>query len=110
MFNLGVLVCKVVSKISKLFGHEGSVIGGSYAFKIDKDILKKVKYPKYIIGVTGSSGKGSTTELVARILKENNYKAINFYHKYNFVEVAKRKGYYNGIDAILMELILDKKN
>lgn len=28
MFNLGVLVCKVVSKISKLFGHEGSVIGG----------------------------------------------------------------------------------
>ena len=40
MFNLGVLVCKVVSKISKLFGHEGSVIGGSYAFKIDKDILR----------------------------------------------------------------------
>ena len=55
MFNLGVLVCKVVSKISKLFGHEGSVIGGSYAFKIDIDILKKVKYPKYIICVTGSS-------------------------------------------------------
>ena len=76
MFNLGVLVCKVVSKISKLFGHEGSFIGGSYAFKIDKDILKKVKYPKYIIGVTGSSGKGSTTELVARILKENNYKVV----------------------------------
>lgn len=42
---------------------------GAYAFKIDKDILKKVKYPKYIIGVTGSSGKGSTTELVALYFK-----------------------------------------
>lgn len=43
-------------------------------------------------------------------VKENNYKAINLYHKYNFVEVAKRKGYYNGVDAILMKLILDKNN
>lgn len=43
-------------------------------------------------------------------VKESNYKAINLYHKYNFVEVAKRKGYYNGVDAILMELILDKNN
>ncbi len=43
-------------------------------------------------------------------VKKNNYKAINLYHKYKFVEVAKRKGYYNGVDAILMELILDKNN
>ena len=39
-------------------------------------------------------------------VKKDNYKAINLYHKYNFVEVAKRKGSYNGIDAILMEFIL----
>lgn len=43
-------------------------------------------------------------------VKENNYKAINLYHKYDFVEIAKRKGYYNGVDAILMELMLDKNN
>lgn len=43
-------------------------------------------------------------------VKKDNYQAINLYHKYKFVEVAKRKGYYNGVDAILMELILDKNN
>ena len=43
-------------------------------------------------------------------VKENNYKAINLYHKYKFGKMAKRKGYYNGVDAILMELILDKNN
>lgn len=42
-------------------------------------------------------------------VRENNYKAINLYHKYKFTEVANRKGYYNGIDGILMELILIKK-
>lgn len=33
----------------------------------------------------------------------NNAIAINLYKKFNFKEVAIRKGYYNGIDAILME-------
>lgn len=32
--------------------------------------------PKYVIGITGSSGKGSTTELVARILSKNGYKVV----------------------------------
>ena len=33
----------------------------------------------------------------------NNTIALNLYKKFNFKEVAIRKGYYNGIDAILME-------
>lgn len=32
-----------------------------------------------------------------------NDKAINLYKKFDFKEVAIRKGYYNGIDGILME-------
>ena len=35
-----------------------------------------------------------------------NSSAISLYKKFGFVEVAKRRGYYNGIDGILMELIL----
>lgn len=36
-------------------------------------------------------------------VRKNNIEAINLYKKYNFVEKAVRKGYYNGIDGILME-------
>lgn len=35
-----------------------------------------------------------------------NNNAISLYKKFGFIEVAKRNKYYNGIDAILMELIL----
>lgn len=33
----------------------------------------------------------------------NNTSAINLYEKYGFKKRAIRKGYYNGIDALLME-------
>lgn len=39
-------------------------------------------------------------------VKKTNEHAIKLYKKYNFKEVAIRKGYYQGIDGILMELIL----
>ena len=36
-------------------------------------------------------------------VNEQNISALNLYKKYNFVEINRRKGYYNGIDAIIME-------
>ena len=36
-------------------------------------------------------------------VKKDNYPAINLYKKQGFIEKAIRKGYYQGIDAILME-------
>ena len=36
-------------------------------------------------------------------VRVDNYKAIKLYEKYLFNKVAYRKGYYNGIDALLME-------
>ena len=36
-------------------------------------------------------------------VKENNIPAIKVYEKNGFVKTAIRKGYYNGIDGILME-------
>lgn len=36
-------------------------------------------------------------------VRQNNLSAINLYKKFHFKEVAIRKGYYNGIDGILME-------
>ncbi len=74
--SLSILACKLANKLSRLCKKEGSVIGGAVALFLYKDCLAKVKYPKIIIGVTGSSGKGSTTELIAKILKENNISVV----------------------------------
>ena len=71
-----ILTCKFINKISKLLGHEGSVIGGYYALKLDKNILKKIKLPKYVIGITGSSGKSSSTELMYNILTKNGFNCV----------------------------------
>ena len=78
--SLAIIVNKILSlgcKILKpVFKKDGSVTPGYYASKLDKNILDKLKYPKYIVGITGSSGKGSTTSLVAHILQENGYKVV----------------------------------
>lgn len=36
-------------------------------------------------------------------VRKDNYNAINLYKKYNFVAVSIRKGYYSGVDGVLME-------
>ena len=65
-----ILLNKTATLICKLFKKNGSVFPGSLIVPFDKNVLRKVKYPKYVIGVTGSSGKGSTTSLVAHIMKK----------------------------------------
>ncbi len=67
----------IIGKITLIFGKilkRGSSLPGKLALFIDKDILKKLKYPEIKIAVTGSSGKGSTSKLIAKVLKDNNYK------------------------------------
>lgn len=41
-------------------------------------------------------------------VKKDNIPAINLYKKFNFKEKAMRKGYYQGIDGILMEREQDR--
>lgn len=74
--TIAILICKFITFVEKIFGFDASVFPGSIAKKIDKNILKKIKYPKYVIAVTGSSGKGSTVNALAHILKTNNKKII----------------------------------
>lgn len=71
-----ILLCKILTKSMNILGKEGSVLPGSIIKKFDNDILEKLKYPKYVIGVTGSSGKGSTTSMIAHLLEDNNINVI----------------------------------
>ena len=70
-----VFINKLITFICKLFKRNGSVYPGYIVYDIfrQKKILEYVKYPKYVIAVTGSSGKGSTTDLINHILTDNGY-------------------------------------
>ena len=48
-------------------------------------------------------GKKNNILNITLEVRKNNVNAIKLYNKYNFKEKAIRKGYYNGIDGILME-------
>lgn len=63
-----ILLCKLLHFMGGLIG-KGSSLPGKYALKLDRDILKKIKLPEYVIAVTGSNGKTSTVEMTAHILK-----------------------------------------
>ncbi len=65
--------CKMVRFGAKLLGR-GSSLPGELTLKLFPDILKYIKLPKTVIAVTGSSGKTSTVEMIARVLKTSGVK------------------------------------
>lgn len=72
---LSILTAKILIFIGKLL-NRGSVLPGSVALKIDKNILGKLKMPKTVISVTGSSGKGSTCNLIVDIARNQGKKVV----------------------------------
>ncbi len=72
--RLIILINKLITLFAKMLGKQASVFPASISLKLDRNVLEKIKYPKYVIGVTGSSGKGSTTSMIAHILEESGYK------------------------------------
>ena len=72
---LSIVCAKVLIFIGHIFGR-GSAIPGKVALKIDKNILSKLKYPKMVICVTGSSGKGSTCNLIVDIARKQGKSVV----------------------------------
>ena len=70
-----IFINKLITKVCKLFGKNGSVYPGYIVYDIlkQKKVLENVKYPELVIAVTGSSGKGSTTDLINQILSSAGY-------------------------------------
>lgn len=53
--------------------HRGSTFPGSVVYKLNKNILNDFMLPKKVICVTGSSGKGTTSKIIASVYKELGY-------------------------------------
>mgnify|MGYP004506693027 FL=1 len=70
MMTLQIIVNKILTYICKLFKKNGTQFPGSISYNMNQRVLEKIKYPKYVIGVTGSSGKGTTTNFIYHILKD----------------------------------------
>ena len=70
-----IFINKLVTFICKLFKRQASVYPGYIVYDIfkQKKILESVKYPNIVIAVTGSSGKGSTTDYLYHILTDHGY-------------------------------------
>ncbi len=102
---------KIITGVLKIFGKNASVYAGSIIYQyFDQKILTKIKYPPYVIAVTGSSGKGSTTDLIAKILTAEGLKVIYNQSGSNGVLGAATlilnncnyKGHFKG-DVLLLE-------
>lgn len=96
MKKISILTCRILYKFLSKFGR-GSSLPGKVASKLCKNILTKIKLPEKIVVVTGSSGKGSTTKIIAQALRDNNFK------------VCHNKEGGNQTDGITTALLKDTK-
>ncbi|MCM1053481.1 MAG: MurT ligase domain-containing protein [Ruminococcus sp.] len=76
MKYIAIIIGKLIAFAGKLL-NRGSSLPGKIALKIDKNLLSKLKYPEVRIAVTGSSGKGRTSSLIANTLKINHKVCFN---------------------------------
>lgn len=74
-----IAAAKLLICLSRILGNQGTAFPGRIARKIDPHILQKlagnVKEEIYII--TGTNGKTTTTNMIARILEEKGYSFVH---------------------------------
>lgn len=67
-----ILIAKILLFINIKLGRESN-LPGSFALKIDKNILSKLSYPNIRIIVTGSYGKASTSNIITSSIRNQGY-------------------------------------
>ena len=69
--QLGTFAGKSVLTAERIFHKDGSTFPGKFVIKEFPTYLSTLKYPEEVIMVTGSSGKGSTTAIIAELLRRS---------------------------------------
>lgn len=70
----------IVGKLMKVVGNKlnkGTSAPGIFAKKIDPKIFSRIKYPDKIIVITGTNGKTSTANMVAKMLADSGLKVVH---------------------------------
>lgn len=74
--DLRLLTVQLSHKVLRAFGRGGSM-PGRLALKMDPTFISKFQMPKIVILVTGTNGKTTTSNLIARSLEQAGLKVIN---------------------------------
>lgn len=69
---ISIIIGKMLIMIGKIM-HKGSSLPGEMALKLNKNLFKYFKLPETVIAVTGSSGKGSISSMLASIYRKSGY-------------------------------------
>ena len=67
-FYFALLFAKATARVMKLIGRKGTSMPGSWAIILCPDFLGRMPRPKTIIGITGTNGKTTVSNLVEDIL------------------------------------------
>lgn len=76
-FYTAMFLAKCANKSLKLLRRNASYFPGNLALKICPNFLEQIDKPKTIIGVTGTNGKTTVSNMINDVLNDNGYKVIN---------------------------------
>ena len=76
-FYTAMFLAKCANKSLKLLRRNASYFPGNLALKICPNFLEQIDKPKTIIGVTGTNGKTTVSNMINDVLIDNGYKVIN---------------------------------
>lgn len=75
-FYLALFASKTLSFIYKILGNEKDDKPGLLAYRLCDNFLDKISKPEIVVGVTGTNGKTTVSNLIAEILIKQNKKVI----------------------------------
>ncbi|MDO4772148.1 MAG: MurT ligase domain-containing protein [Bacillota bacterium] len=77
MKYIALIIGKVLVKLLKALGRNGGSFPGQIAIKFCKNLLEQFQYPKITLLVTGTNGKTSTSNLIAKSFERDGYRTIS---------------------------------
>lgn len=113
--TLSILLCKFITFICRIFKKNGTVYPGMCVLKLFKHPLDDIVYPKYVVVVTGSSGKGSTVSMIAHILEGVGKKVVwnksgsNIQNAITTLVLDNSKAFSHKLDGDILLLEMDER-